>query len=1163
MRFRKLKLAGFKSFVEPTEMPIEPGLTGIVGPNGCGKSNLLEAIRWVMGENSSKSMRASAMDDVIFNGSRTRPPRNVAEVTLALDNARHTAPPPWQSFENIEVSRRIMREKGSTYRINGREVRARDVQLLFADAGTGARSPALVRQGRISELINAKPQARRRLLEEAAGIAGLYARRHEAELKLNAAEQNLSRLEDVLLQLEQQVNSLTRQARQAARYRELSDSIREHEAALLWRGWREAAQQHLEAERALAAAERAQADAVYQASLKQKELELAREKIAPLREEAAEKSAAAQRLKLELEGLSRQEKAVHARQRELEERIRQAEADLARLSEDAKDATAALARLAEEEQALAAERPDEARRAELETAWREASEALKAAQAALEEVRAQLAGRAAEKAALEARVNELRQRRERLERERLALEAKLASARVQVDEAAIAGREAALKEAERSLAEAEQALAEAEQARVRRQEEEHAAREALDAAWAALHERQRAVDALKAESAAIEAMLGAPAEQDAARLVDALEVAAGYEKALAAALGEELEAALDEEAAVHWRALEAIELPALPDEASPLAEHVRAPAALARRLASIGVVENAFTGHMLQPALRPGQRLVSREGDLWRWDGYVAAAEAPTAAARRLEARNRLAELRERLETAQAALARAEQAKEAAETALRDKREAVRTAEAAEREAQTRMKTARRALDDARRVLERQRAEQEDVLRALAGLEATDQRLAADIAAIGEELAQAERALADLPGTDELEEPLAEKRAALEAAQERERAARLALERLEQAAREHRQRLERIARERAQWQRRAERADSHAGELTARKEKLSAQLAELRQAPDVFSEKRERLHAMLREAEQAAARAGDVLAEAERSVLEQERAWRAAEETLAEAKAAFAGAQARQQAAAEKLEEALTQVHERAQCRPEHLLAKTGWTKEDCPERSELERALNTARQARERLGAVNLRAEVELEEARNELEKLRSERDDVQRAVDKLRGAISSLNREGRKRLLEAFDKVNEHFAALFATLFGGGKAHLELIESDDPLDAGLEIFAQPPGKRLQTLSLLSGGEQTLTALALIFAVFLVNPSPICVLDEVDAPLDEHNVERFCNLLDDMLERAPTDFLVITHHPLTMARMHRLFGVTMMEPGVSRLVSVDLETAEKLREAS
>ena len=245
------------------------------------------------------------------------------------------------------------------------------------------------------------------------------------------------------------------------------------------------------------------------------------------------------------------------------------------------------------------------------------------------------------------------------------------------------------------------------------------------------------------------------------------------------------------------------------------------------------------------------------------------------------------------------------------------------------------------------------------------------------------------------------------------------------------------------------------------------------------------------------------------------------------------------------------------------ECLPEKLPLKAGLDIEALPPKEEIDKALMKLRDARERLGGVNLRAETEMAEVAAELDKLVSERDDLIKAIEKLRGGIASLNREGRKRLLEAFDHVNEYFASLFSILFGGGKAHLELIESDDPLEAGLEIFARPPGKRLQTLSLLSGGEQTLTALALIFAVFLTNPSPICVLDEVDAPLDEHNVERFCNLLEDMLSRSGTDFIIMTHHPITMARMDRLFGVTMTEPGVSRLVSVDLQTAETLREAS
>ncbi len=1150
MRFRKLKLAGFKSFVEPSELPIEPGLTGIVGPNGCGKSNLLEAIRWVMGENSYKSMRASAMDDVIFSGSATRPARAMAEVTLTLDNAARSAPPPWRELDTIEVSRRIVRDKGSTYRINGREVRARDVQLLFADVGTGARSPALVRQGRISELINARPQARRRLLEEAAGIAGLHARRHEAELKLNQAEQNLSRLDDVMLQLRQQVGGLARQARQAGRYRDLSNSIREHEHALLWRQWREAAQAHAEAEGAVATATKEQGAAAYQASLLSRELELLRDRLAPVREEAAGKAAAVQRVRLELEGLDRQERAADRRRRESEERIRQAEADLARLAEDVKDAEAALARLAEEERALARRDEDAGRREELARALREARAEAQRRQQLLDEARARLAELAAEQGALESRLRELEQRRQRLQAERARHQQRLQTLKEQARDDDLHALRVRVERAERAMRAAEEkvrALAESEPA----------ARARVDEARTRAHEAQRAIDALEAEIRAIEKMLRPEPTAGASRLVDELEVEAGFEKALAAALGEDLEAALDEEAAVHWRALPAIaDVAALPAEVTPLSRHVRAPAVLSRRLAAIGVVENAFAGHTLQPALKPGQRLVSREGDLWRWDGFVAAAEAPTAAARRLQARNRLAELKAALERAARTRERAEEELAAARQELDALRQRL---EGARRDA----RDARDALDEARRQLERQRAAREGVLREVAALQATLERLDAELAALEEERARVREALSGLPRTDGLEAEIARLRQHLEAAREKEREAHLALQAFEREEREFQARKQRIARERADWQRRAERAAHHRADLVQRLERLRAELLELQRAPGTFAEKRDGLRQALREAEPAAREAADAQARAESAMLEKERAWRAAEEALAEARARLAAARAHEEAAAERLRETLERVRARAQCRPEHLLAKTRWSEETCPAREVLEEALEKARAARERLGAVNLRAEDELREAREELEKLEREREDVQQAVNKLRGAIASLNREGRKRLLEAFDNVNGHFAALFATLFGGGKAHLELVESDDPLDAGLEIYARPPGKRLQTLSLLSGGEQTLTAMALIFAVFLVNPSPICVLDEVDAPLDEHNVERFCNLLDDMLERAPTDFLIITHHPLTMSRMNRLFGVTMMEPGVSRLVSVDLETAERLREAS
>jgi chromosome segregation protein len=371
------------------------------------------------------------------------------------------------------------------------------------------------------------------------------------------------------------------------------------------------------------------------------------------------------------------------------------------------------------------------------------------------------------------------------------------------------------------------------------------------------------------------------------------------------------------------------------------------------------------------------------------------------------------------------------------------------------------------------------------------------------------------------------------------------------------------QRLAAIAAEAAQWQERTKRARTQIDALTARSEDMSGKLAEMADLPSVFAERRSKLLSMLGDAERERKSAADALAEAENAVRAADMGLRKAQDEAASSREHHARQGARLEAARERHREAEEKIAEALNCAPADVLANAGIEDGQMPPLADVEHRLAGLRDDRERLGGVNLRAEEEAEAVSTQLEGLVRERDDVVQAIAKLRGGIQSLNREGRQRLLDAFGTVNANFGQLFTTLFGGGRAELQLIESDDPLEAGLEILAHPPGKKPTVLSLLSGGEQTLTAMSLIFAVFLTNPSPICVLDEVDAPLDDHNVERFCNLLDAMLERTETRFLIITHHPLTMARMNRLYGVTMMERGVSQLVSVDLETAEQMAEAS
>jgi len=1152
MKFTRLRLLGFKSFVDPADFVIERGLTGVVGPNGCGKSNLVEALRWVMGESSYKNMRASGMDDVIFSGSSTRPSRNTAEVTLFLDNADRTAPASFNDQDELQVSRRIEREAGSVYRINGREARAKDVQLLFADQSTGARSPSMVGQGRIGELIQAKPQARRALLEEAAGISGLHSRRHEAELRLRAAEQNLERLDDVVGELQGQIESLKRQARQAARFKNLSADIRKAEATLLHLRWTLAKEQEAEAQSTLSTATSLVGERAAQQMQAAKDQGVGAHKLPELRDAEAAAAAALQRLTIAKGQIEEEAARVRSRQAELEKRVAQLDADIARERQMLADNDEILKRLAAEESELqAANAGATEEEARARTAFEDAGTRLALSEASLTKVTAERADAAAQRAAAERALRDANERVARLERQLADVERELAE---------IAGRIAGLADPaeKRALVEqAQQTVAAAEQGAVAAERAVAEARQREAALRPGVQEARATLQRVETEARTLAKVLNAGGGGLFPAVLEQVRVERGYETALGAALGEDLDAPLDRAAPAYWGDAPASDDdPALPDGARSLAELVRAPAQLMRRLAQIGVVDEA-DGPRLQAQLRPGQRLVSRQGSLWRWDGFFASADAPTAAAQRLAQKNRLAELdaeaveaTRRLRAAEEQLAGAEADVKKGVEAERQARDAWRAAERAVGEARDALARAekaagelsarRTALEESRlRVGESRDEARADAAKAAAALEAAPElaALQASLDAVAAEVSRDRAALAD---------------------------ARAAHQGLAREAEIRRRRLESIAAERTSWTSRAANADRQIGALAERRGETAAELEQLADAPDEIDARRRALLSQLAQSEALRKAAGDKLQEAENRQAELDKAATLAIQRLAEAREARARAEERLTAADERRKETETRIQE-ALGIPAHLaMQHTGLAAGDpMPDPADVERQLDRLRIERERLGAVNLRAEVEQQELSERLETIVTEREDVIEAIRKLRQAIQSLNREGRERLLVAFDQVNVQFQRLFTHLFGGGTAELQLIESEDPLEAGLEILARPPGKRPQTMTLLSGGEQALTAMALIFAVFLTNPAPICVLDEVDAPLDDHNVERFCNLMDEMAVSTETRFVIITHNPITMARMNRLFGVTMAEQGVSQLVSVDLQTAEQLREAS
>ena len=1152
MHFAKLRLNGFKSFVDPTELVIEAGVTGIVGPNGCGKSNLVEALRWVMGETSAKRLRGGEMDDVIFAGTTTRPARNIAEVMLQLDNAAHDAPQPYDALNMIEIGRRIERGVGSDYRINDREVRARDVQLLFADAATGAHSSAMISQGRIGAIITAKPVDRRGLLEEAAGISGLHSRRHETELRLKAAETNLSRLDDVLRTLEAQLEGLKKQARQAQRYRRLSDWIRRAEGMVLHLKYQAASVELAAAEERLRAAERIVAERATAAAAAGRERETVAAQLPALRHAEAVASAELQRLTLARQALEDEERRITAARHAAEARLEQLAADMTREDELAADASSALARLAEERQSIHAAQEQE-RATQLravETLARIEAE-VAALDAALTQVTERVAADEARRAALNGRLHEsserltrLNERAKELAHHRATLDAEANASGVGPETlAAVRAAELAAEESRMAVETAEQALAEAQSA-------EAAARQPLEAA-----EMRR--NALKAEAEALEKLLAHPNAGEWAPIVDSIQVAHGLEAALGVALGDDLTAPLDAAAPAHWHPLEDYaDTPILPGNVARLADQLQAPAALRRRLGQIGLVDNAAQGESLQPELRPGQRLVSRDGGLWRWDGFRRAPGAVVAATQRLEQRHRLSETGDELSAAEAEATNLRAVFVAAQQRIRERAEG-------ERQARQHARAAMDMLADARsREAELGRAAAAIVSRR-AALDEAAQRIRLDQAEAEGETQSAQATLAALPdpakGREEVQNArgrLSERRA-LQLAHQGEH------DRLKREAEGRNERLAAIGVEFQSWQQRADAAQRQRTTIEARHVEIHAELETLANRPAEIAVERERLAETIAGSTARRNQAADALAAAETRLTEAEKTARAADIAAGEAREERVRAEGVRDQANMARNTVAESIAEKLQAKPEDVLQAAGIEdKEEFPDMAAATTRLERLLRERDNMGPVNLVAEAEAIEVEEKLTGLNREREDLIGAIAKLRQGIAALNREGRERLLAAFTQVNEHFGKLFVRLFGGGKAYLTLDqgEEQDPLEAGLEIMASPPGKKLQSLSLLSGGEQALTALALLFAVFLTNPVPICVLDEVDAPLDDANVDRFCRLVSEISQNGDTRFLIITHHRLTMARVDRLYGVTMGERGISQLVSVDLQNTEQLR---
>ncbi|MBL8638945.1 MAG: chromosome segregation protein SMC [Alphaproteobacteria bacterium] len=1180
--FSRLRLQGFKSFVDKTDLNIGPGLTGIVGPNGCGKSNLVEALTWVMGESSAKRLRGTDMDDVIFNGTSRRPARSHAEVSVILDNHDRSAPPLFNAVDEIEVVRRIERGSGSNYYVNSKPVRARDVQMLFADLGIGAQSAAIVSQGRIAAIINAKPAERRQVLEESAGISGLYARRHEAELKFKAADQNLARLQDVVAGLESQIDSLKRQARQAARYKNISADIKELETRLVLLEWVAAREHVAQMQSALRHSETETAAMMAEVAGYNRQHGEISQHITPMREKQAETAAAWQAQNFELRRLDDEEKQIAQQIKESRDSLQHVQNDQKHeeqtIAEGGKLSEKLLAELSaihipenvDEEIANLKLKCDElggeARRFEENYQFAlENSANLRAARGNLQSRFSQLT---AQFNALKSRITQLS---EQIERKKTQQE-----------------QDHPIEKLRTAIEEIEQQLNTARGQQSHARETFEAAQASLDHARQTQHSSREALSRSGSELSALENILKADAQSGFRPILEDIKVDEGFELALSKALGDSVMAALDPKSPAHWvdvresrvndsgvreSGLNESALSAPPPTHSAagqaeifgagvscLAAHIHAPPALATALNFIGFVEQDEDGDRAARDLKAGQSIVSRNGTYWRWDGYRVHAAALDRNAIRLKNKNRLDDLRADHPALKSAYEDSEQALRAAQNNLQAAKQALMTSESSVRQHEQSLASKRSELH---RLIE-QRAHTGQEIAKLEEAKSIAQHdhdhVATQLHDMTNELAQFDEAALQREAVE-----VEQRKLALTAAQVAFSEAKSHADSFQKDIARAVARRQAIGEELASLEKRVARAQEHLSELNDRAQVFQGKLDDIANRPDTISQRRLALLDHLKTMENAKNQAADALAEQERALTNVSQNLKQAEQSLMNLRESRAKNQAMLESAHDTLNICHQSIHNQFAMSAEELWSHSQMTLEtlNAEPMDRLRGKRDRLVRERDGMGPVNLRADVEMAEVEQALQKLLTERSDLMQAIQELRGAIQKLNREARERLQQAFDSVNHHFQILFTRLFGGGSAHLAFIESDDPLDAALEIYASPPGKSLQSLSLLSGGEKTMASTALIFAMFLTNPAPICVLDEIDAPLDDANVDRVCSMLEEIVQKCRTRFIVITHHRLTMARMDRLYGVTMSERGVSQLVSVDLQQKFDFLEAA
>ena len=1141
MKFQSVRISGFKSFLEPTEIQMNRGLTGVVGPNGCGKSNIVEAIKWIMGENSARQMRGDGMDDVIFSGTDERPSRNFAEVSIKLDNSEKKAPAIFNHYDEIEITRKIEREKGSVYRVNGKQVRARDIQLIFADNGTGARSSGIVGQGRIAQIIDSNPEDRRVILEEAANIKGLHSRRHEAELKLKGASDNLDRLSDIEQTYKEQLIELEKQGRKAARYRSVGERIRKAEATLFFNLMNNAKKEANDLDIQLKNAnENVSQGQIKVAEHTKSQLHLAN-KIPDLKKDEAEKAAILQTLNITKIKLDEEKSSAQNALQNIINQINLINNDIVRESEIKEDAKKSLSTLLTEEKNLREDTEN------FSTKITKATDLVKklrsisdAADDKLSTITSEIYSIKSDKSDLEKRIKNLKQKIEVTQNQLANFNIEDDKNRFKLDKEKIINIKKLIQENNQLNDGYNVELEKLEKLETRLVEEKNTA----------VFEFNK----VNLEFDSLSTLLGRDTLNS-----NTLEKTIGninnLEEAIGSVLGETLLAPIlsddqSTENATYWRDdFKTISTASLPESVIPIVTKITKSSILDTALKGVGIVDNKEIAFKLQKELTFGQALTTPSGGLWRWDGFVQPQGVQNSYSERLQQIARLRLLQNKLPSLKEKQSLSEKRLEECFNNIKKYKDDL---------ANLQVKLS--SLISESNELELQNTKVESKL---LSSEALIKELKNTEQVSLEELSELEKEFnnsLNLPSL--LAEELKVRNNADQSRNELTDA--MAAEQQIKSEESFKSRnLIQLGHQKENWKVREEEAKTRLISLEERLKASQDEKNRLSTLPESFEKKEAELNTKIEEAISNRNIAADQLVKNETSLNDADKLVREAEKAVSTLREEMIKIEALLNLSKAKIQNIEDRVFEKLKIKSTELNKFINSKEEDQPIRSIeiLEKTLQRLLNERETLGAVNLRAEDEMNEMLNKIEVMSKERVDLEEAIAKLRSGIFELNKEGRQRLKESFEEVNENFKQLFQKLFGGGNAELRLVGNEDPLQAGLEVLASPPGKKMQLLSLLSGGEQALTAISLIFSVFLCNPAPICILDEVDAPLDDTNVGRFCDLLNQIVDETNTYFMVITHHRLTMAKMDRLFGVTMEQKGISKLVSVDLEQASRIRD--